>query len=151
MTDGLAHRMLRDWQRPSWRMLIVAAPFMIGTMFCIYEWQADRVVARRQQTTSGTIVAHQPANHNRYGYTFNLNQKAYSGWQMAYDNQQFSVGQLVTVHYDPLDPTNSALVDYYELSDRALGPTPFLFGATLFVVVFIFLRRRATPQSSRLS
>ena len=146
MTDGIAHRTLRDWHRPSWRMLVIAAPLVIAAMFCIHGWYADRVVARRQQTTSGTIVAHEPANHNRYGYTFNLNQKAYSGWQVPYDDQHFTVGQVVTVHYDPLDPNNSALVDYYELSDRALGPAPFLVGGMLCIAVVIFLRRRAAPQ-----
>jgi hypothetical protein len=148
MTDGLAHRLLHGWQRPSWRTLLIAAPLTIGATFCIYGWYADRVVARRQQTTSGTIVAHEPANHDKYGYTFSVNQQTYSGWQMPYDDQQFTVGQVVTVHYDPLDPNNSALVDYYELSDQALGPAPLLVGG-LLVALFISLRRRAAPESSR--
>ena len=150
MTDGLTHRMLRDWDRPSWQMIIIAAPLIIGATFCIYGWYADRVVARRQQTTSGTIFAHEPASRDSYGYTFNVNQKTYGGWQMPYDDQQFTVGQAVTVHYDPLDPNNSALVDYYELSDRALGPAFFLVGG-LFVATFIFLRRRTARQSSRMN
>ena len=149
MTDGLAHQMLRYWHRPPWRMLIIIAPFMIGTVFFLYGWYSDRVVARRQQTTSGTIVVHEPANHDRYGYTFNVNQKTYSGWQMPYDDKQFTVGQVVTVHYDPLDPNNSALVDYNELSFRALSPVPLLVAGMLFVAVFIFVRRRAAPESSR--
>ena len=143
--------MLRYWHRPPWRMLIIAAPFMIGAVLCIYGWYSDRVVARRQQTTSGTIIVHEPANHDRYGYTFNVNQKTYSGWQVPYDDEQFTVGQVVTVHYDPLDPNNSALVDYNELSWRALGPVPLLVAGMLFVAVFIFVRRRAVAESSRLT
>jgi hypothetical protein len=125
--------------------MLIAAPFMIGAMFCIYAWYADRVIARRQQITFGTIFAHEPANHDRYGYTFNVDQKIYSGWQVPYDNEQFTVGQVVTVHYDPLDPNNSALVDYNESSFRALGPAPLLV-AGMFVAVFMFLRRRAAAE-----
>jgi hypothetical protein len=149
MTDRF-HHMLRYWQRPSWRMLIVVAPFMIGALFCIYAWYSDRVVARRQKTTSGTILVREPANHDRYGYTFKVDQKTYTGWQIPQDDEKFTVGQIVTVHYDPLDPNNSALVDYNELSSRALGPVPFLVAVVLFVAVFIFVRR-AAPKSERLT
>lgn len=149
MTNGL-HRMLRYWHHPPWRMLIITAPFMIGTVFCIYAWYSDRMVARRQQTTSGTIFVQEPANHDRYGYTFNINQKTYSGWQIPHDDEQFTVGQVVTVYYDPLDLNNSALVDYNELSFRALSPVPLLVAGILFVAVFIFVRRRTAPESSKL-
>jgi len=131
---------------PSWQMLIIAAPFIIGLAFCINEWYADQVVARREQTTSGTIIAHEPANHDRYGYTFNVNGKTYTGWQIPYDSVTFTIGQVVTVHYDPLNPHDSALVDYSELSWTALGPVPFIAGI-LFVGALIFLRCR--PASKR--
>lgn len=138
--------MLRNWRPPTWEMLIIAAPFMIGTAFCINQWYADQVVARREQTTSGTIVAHEPANHDRYGYTFNVNGKPYTGWQSPYDSVTFTIGQVVTVYYDPLDPNVSALVDYDELSWIAFGPVPFMAGI-LLVAAFIFLRRRPAPKS----
>ena len=127
-------------------MLIIAAPFMIGLAFCINEWYADQVVARREQTTSGTIIAHEPANHGRYGYTFNVNEKTYTGWQSPYDSVTFTIGHVVTVHYDPLNPNDNALVDYTELSWTAFGPVPFIAGI-LFVAALIFLRRR--PASKR--
>lgn len=127
-------------------MLLVAAPFMIGAVLCIYGWYSVRVVARRQQTTSGTIVVHESANHDRYGYNFNVNQNTYNGWQIPHGDEQFKIGQVVTVHYDPLDPNDSALVDYNELSSRALGPLPFLFAGILFVTVIIFVRRRAASK-----
>jgi hypothetical protein len=73
MNDIRGRSTLRSWHRPLWRMLIIPAPLIIGVMFFTYGWYADRVVARREQTTSGTIVAHEPANHNRYGYTFSVN------------------------------------------------------------------------------
>jgi hypothetical protein len=98
---------------------------------------------------SGTIVAHEPANHDRYGYTFSVNQQTYSGWQIPYDDVQFTVGQVVTVHYDPLDPNNSALIDFNELGDRAFGPFPLLIAAIPFIALIEFLRRRTKPKSTQ--
>ena len=139
---------LRSWHRPLWRMLIIAALLIIGVTFFTYGWYADRVVARREQTTSGTIVAHEPSNHDRYGYTFSVNNQTYSGWQVPYDRDQFAVGQVVTVHYDPLNPSNSALVEYHELSYRALAPVPLLIAIILFLVLFMFERRRIARRST---
>ena len=128
-------------------MLIIPAPLIIGVTFFTYGWYADRVVARREQTTSGTIVAHEPANHDRYGYTFSVNNQSYSGWQVPYDDNQFAIGQVVTVHYDPLDPNNSALVDFDELSYRASAPVPPMVAVILFLALFMFERRRVVRRS----
>ena len=132
---------------PRWWALVIAAPWVIGVTFCTYAWYRDRAVALREQTTSGAIIAHEPANHDRYGYTFNVNEKTYSGWQVPYGSEQFAVGQVVTVHFDALDPNNSSLVDYNELGSRALGPVPLLVAGILAVALFVFVRRRAVPQS----
>ena len=129
-------------------MLIIAAPLIIGVAFFTYGWYADRVVARREQTTPGTIVAHEPANHDRYGYTFSVNNQTYSGWQVPYDGDQFVIGQVVTVHYDLLNPNNSALVDYHELSYRAWAPVPLMVGVILFLALFMFERRRVARRST---
>jgi flavin-dependent dehydrogenase len=122
---------------------------MIAVTFCVYPWWKDRAIAARQQTASGTIVAHEPANHDRYGYTFNVNQKTYSGWQVPHDDDQFTVGQVVTVHYDPQDPNNSALENFSELADQELGPVPLLIAAIPLVALIEFLRRRGKPKSTR--
>src|SRR5688500_8071315 len=90
MTNGSARDMLRYWHHPSWWMLMIATPLMIGAASCLYGWYSDRAVALRQQTTPGTIVAHEPANHNRYGYTFNVNDKTYIDWQVPYGGEQFA-------------------------------------------------------------
>jgi hypothetical protein len=148
MNDITGRSTLRSWRRPCWRMLIIAAPLIIGVTFFTYGWYADRVVARREQTTSGTIVAHEPANHDRYGYTFSVNNQTYSGWQVPHDGDHFAIGQVVTVHYDPLDPNNSALVDFDELSDRASAPVPLLVAVILFLVLFMFERRRVARRST---
>ena len=129
-------------------MLIIPAPLIIGLTFFTYEWYADRVVARREQTTSGTIVTHEPANHQRYGYKFSVNNQTYSGWQVPHDGDQFAIGQVVTVHYDPLDPDNSALVDFDELSDRVSGPLLLMVAVILFLVLFMFERRRVARRST---
>ena len=134
--------------RPLWRMLIIPAPLIIGLIFFTYAWYADRVVARREQTTSGTIVAHEPANHDRYGYIFSVNNQTYNGWQASNDRDKFAIGQVVTVHYDPLNPNDSALVNYYELSDRALAPVPFMVAVLLFLVLFKLERRRVARRST---
>ena len=148
MNDIRGRSTLRSWHRPLWRMLIITAPLIIGVTFFAYGWYADRVVARREQTTSGTIVAHEPASHNRFGYTFSVNNQAYSGWQVPYDDDQFAIGQIVTVHYDPLDPNNSALVDFDELSYRASAAVPLMVAVILFLALFMFERRRVLRRST---
>ena len=142
-----AHHMFRRWNSPQGWFVVVL--LTIGVTFFVYPWWKDRAVAARQQTASGTIVTHEPANHDRFGYTFNVNQKTYSGWQVPHDDDQFTVGQLVTVYYDPQDPNNSALEDFSELGDRALGPVPLLIAAVPLVALIEFLRRRGKPKSTR--
>ena len=141
--------MSRYWQRPGWSPLIIAAPWVIGLVFCMYGWHQDRGVAAREQTTTGTIVTHDAPNHDRYGYTFSVNGNTYSGWQVPHGSEQFAVGQVVTVHYDPTDPKNNALVDFNELSWRAFGPVPFLVAAIASVALFVLERRRASGRSTR--
>jgi Protein of unknown function (DUF3592) len=142
--------MFRNWHSQHWRVVAFAVMLtVVAVTFFIYPWYKDRAVAARQQTTSGTIVAHEPSNHDRYGYTFSVNQKTYSGWQVPYNDVQFTVGQVVTVHYDPLDPTNSALVGFSEF-DGVEGPVLLLFAAIPFVALIEFLRRRAKRKSTGL-
>ena len=143
--------MFRRWYSSRWSVLIFATVWTIVVVtFFVYPWYKDRAVARRQQTASGTIVAHEPSNHDRYGYTFSVNQKSYRGWQVPHDDDQFTVGQVVTVHYDPRDPNNRALEDFSELGDRDLGPVPLLIVAIPFVALIEFLRRRGKPKSTGL-
>ena len=151
MTNGSAPGRLRRWHPLPGSMLLLPVLLMIVVTFCTYCWYRDRTVALRQQTTSGTIVAHEPANHNRYGYTFKVNEKTYSGWKGPSDSEKFAVGQIVTVHYDPLDPNNNALVDFNELATDDLGPLPLLVGGLLVVAGFEVFRRRSVRKSTRLS
>ena len=109
---------------------------MIGAALGIYGWHRGRVIAQRQQTTSGTIVTHEPANHNRYGYNFSVSDKPYSGWYSPGHNEP-TIGQRVTVYYDPIDPNTSALDDFGELALQDLGPVPAEIGGSVLVIMVI--------------
>ena len=135
------NRMFRHWPSPP-SVLVLVVLLTIAVPFCIYPWYKDHSVAARQQTAPATIVTHEAANHERYGYTFTVNQKNYSGWLIPHNDQQFTVGQVVTIHYDPAEPGNSALVDFGELADEDLAPVLFLIAIAALVVLIELLRRR---------
>jgi hypothetical protein len=94
------------------------------------------VIAQRQQTTSGTILTHEPSNHNRYGYNFSVSDKPYSGWHVP-ERDEPTIGQRVTVYYDPIDPNASALDDFGELALRDLRPVPAEIGGSALVIMVI--------------
>ena len=108
----------------------------------LYEWNVDSKIAAREKTATGVITAHDPPNHNRYGYTFAVDGKGYSGWEIPHHVEEPIIGQEVMVYYDPLDPTKSALTDFDELSATSLGPVPLLLVGIGGVAVLIFVRRR---------
>ena len=134
-------RLRRFWSHPSWWSLLIVAPWMIGAALQIYQWRVDRAIAQRQQTTWGTVLTHEPHNHNRYGYTFSVNAISYSGWHSP-ENEEPTVGQRVTVYYDPVDPNSSALDDFGELASRVLGPVPLEIGGSVVIALIIVVRRR---------
>jgi len=123
-------------KRLPWWSLFIVTPWLIGAALGIYGWHRDRMISQRQQTTSGTILTHEPGNHNRYGYNFSLSDKLYSGWYIPQNNEP-TIGQQVTVYYDPIDPTTNALDDFGELALRDLGPVPFEILGSVFVFVVI--------------
>jgi hypothetical protein len=130
-------------------LLILAVLLTVAVTFFVYPWYKDRIVAARQQTASATIVTHEPANHNRYGYSFTANQKTYSGWLVPHDAEQFTVGQLVTVYYDSVDPNNSGLLDFNDVADGDLAPVLPLTVTIGFVALIEFLRRRGKSKPTR--
>jgi hypothetical protein len=126
--------------------MLVALPWVIGLVFSIYVGIADRILAQREKKTQGTIASHEPSNHNRYGYTFSVNSKSYSGWESP-RKEEPTVGQQVTVYYDPDDPNRNALTDFRDLSLESFGPTPLLMFGIGAVAVFIRRQRRGRPKS----
>ena len=116
-------------------------PWSIGLIFSVYSGLTDRAIATRQRTTGGAVTAHEPANHNRYGYFFSVNGKSYVGWESPRKNE-FEIGQHVLVFYDPNDPTKNALTDFGDLSLEKFGPIPLLTIGIGTVALVIFWQRR---------
>jgi len=112
----------------------------IGVAIFVYDGIKDAVIAKRQRTTQGTVTAHEPANHDRYGYVFSVEGKSYSGWDMPRKNE-VSIGKQVLVYYDPSDPTRNALTDFEELCFENFGPIPLMVFAIGGVTLFIFRAR----------
>ena len=141
MSTIVKQRLGQRWSYSSWWNLVVVLPWSLGAVLAIHGWMKDGEVAKRERTVLGTITAHQPANHNRYGYTFSLNGQSYSGWETPRKEEPL-IGQLVTVYYDPADPTQNALTDFAELKIESLGPLPVLLLGIGGLVFFVLQRGR---------
>ena len=129
----------KNWT--SWWNLLIVLPWVFGVVSILHEWQVDRSVAPRQQSTSATITDHQPANHNTYGYEFFVEGKRYMGRQSP-SRDELAVGKRVTVFYDPLDPAKNSLTDFHELTVTSLGPIPLLLFGIGAVALIVRSRRR---------
>ena len=142
-------KLSRAWERPSWWNLLIVLPWAIGLVLIIGEWRTDVQVAKRQQTTSGTVTTHEPANHNQYVYKFEVSGTSYTGRQSP-KGDELSLGKQVVVFYDPQNPSKNALSDFHDVSTSALGPVPMLCFGIGALTVFIFYRRRRTPPRKHL-
>lgn len=147
--DEMETKISRTWNHPSWWNLLVALPWVFGLAFLIQESRTERQIAGRQQTTSGIVTTHDPSNHNRYGYKFEVNGKTYTGWQSP-GNDELAIGKQVIVFYDPQNPSRSALTDFHDLSISSLGPVPMLLFGVGGVAVFILYRRRRSKNGSQI-
>jgi hypothetical protein len=145
--DGMVARTTRTWNHPSWWNLLVVLPWVLGLAFLIQESRTDSQVAERQRMTSGIVIAHEPANHNQYEYKFEVDGKAYTGWQSPKDNE-LAVGKQVILFYDPQNPSRNSLTDFHDLSMSSLGPVPMLLFGIGAVAVFILYRRRRSAATS---
>jgi hypothetical protein len=141
IADHMQERFDRTWSYPSWWNLLVVLPWTLGVILAIHGCTIDRMVAQREKTTGGRITAHEPANHNRYGYSFSVNGKSYSGWESP-RKEEPRIGQSVTIFYDPVDPTRNALTDFADLEAESLGPVPMLLLGIGTLALFIRYRRR---------
>ena len=112
---------------------------MLGAFFFMGSAYKYKEVSSREQTTTGTIILHEPENHNRYGYKFQVHGRAYTGWETPLKVEP-KIGQSVTVHYDPINPAENALTDFSELSDTALGPAlAILLLSAVFIAAVLSL------------
>lgn len=125
-----------------WRNLFITFPFLLLILYSLYGAWADSEIAKRQKTTIARIDAHDPPNHDRYEYIYSVDGKTYSGWEIPDDKHDFLVGEQLTVYYDPIDPSRSALVDFDEAALKAFAPVPMCGVLVLgFVLLIFFLRR----------
>lgn len=138
------------WRHPSWWSLLIFLPWVLGSTVAIRGLVEDRTIAQREKTTTGTVTAHEPANHNRYGYSFTVDGRTYSGWS-SLSRSRPRIGQQIAVFYDPLDPTKNSLIHFADL-DRV---TPSMIAATLlgmalFALLIWYRRRvqRPMPQTT---
>ena len=135
-------------KNPSLRHLLIALPWVIFIAYFANQWRLDRATAGRQQTTYGTITAHEPANHDRYGFTFSVGGRTYRGWEIP-KKKEYNIGEQVVVYYDPIDPSRSALTDFNETSLSLSGFIVCLVlatGALVFIVIYLRHRNLATPN-----
>jgi hypothetical protein len=143
--DGILARTSRAWIRSSWRNLLIVLPWTIGLILMINEWRVDSQIALRQRTTSGVVTAHDPANHNQYGYRFEVEGKFYAGWEGP-RGRELGIGKTVVVYYDPENPNKNALTDFHELGVESVGPVPLILFGISAVALCIFYMRRNTAQ-----
>jgi hypothetical protein len=133
---------IKGWNNPSWWNLLALWPVPFVLFFCIHAFYKDAQIANRQQSTIGIINAHDPPNHDRYSYIFEVNQKQYAGWAYPNDKRDFSIGESVVVYYDPNDPAKNSTADFHVVSIGELFFVPFCVVACLGIPAFIFIRRR---------
>jgi len=136
-----AANIARQWHHPSWWNLLILLPWVLGIVFCVYQWRLDRAIAQREQITQGTVTSHEPQNHDRYGYAFMVGGKPYTGWETP-KADELEIGESVTVYYDPADPSQNALTEFDERGVASLGLVPMMTMGITGLALFIFIRRR---------
>lgn len=133
----------RESRPPSWWNLLVMWPIPFFLFFCVHASNSDLKIAQRQKTAIAKINTHDPSNHDRYGYIFELNQKQYTGWAYPSDKRDFSIGESVLVYFDPLSPAKNSADDFQAISLRDLLFVPFCALAAAGIPLAIYLERRA--------
>lgn len=117
--------------------LVFLIPVVMAAFFLINSAQDAGEVANREQTTNGTLVAHQAWNHNRWEYRFQVDAHTYTGLDRLRSGTP-KVGEPVTIFFDPLDPTTNALTSFKERRISLFGPAVAILlvgvGAALVVL-----------------
>ncbi len=129
------------WIDPSWWNLLIILPWAIGIVMFVGECLADLGSAKREMTASGVVTAHEPANHDRYGYIFSVNGKEFRGWQSPAKNE-LEIGEKVLIYYDPLNPNKNSLMEFSDLAMNSVGPVPFMLLGIGTLAWIIRTRRR---------
>lgn len=137
-----------QWNRPpSWWNLLILLPVLAMLAWGITSATTSSRIAERQRIVNGTIDSHDPSNHDRYGYKFLVDGKQYTGWAYPSSNIDYSVGERISVFYDPINPTQNMPSSFGVLTSGDLMFFPFCLLILGGLPLFIFLRRRAAVQT----
>ena len=149
LQDGVISRQI-ETRRPTWWNVLIALPWLIGVLMLMHSCAQERAIATHQKSIDGVITAHEPQNHNRYGYQFFIDGKRHSGWEIP-QKTDYKIGQKVDVYYDPQNPDKSSLTNFNELSTRSAGPVPLLLigvGIVTFLMAKIVARSKKSASTT---
>ena len=108
----------------------------------------DASVASREQSATGTIVSHEPQNHNRYGYRFQVGGTRYTGWETPLKEGP-KIGQSVKVYFDPQNPSENSLTEFAVLADTWRGRAiVLLIMCAIFASVVLLFDRTIGDRSA---
>lgn len=109
-------------------------------------------LSKRGMETKGKVLEKFPNNHATVKYSFSIKGRDYvETGHVGYGNPRFenlSLGQVVTVFYDPLDPTNSTLGDpEKERQNESLTMNMVTFLMPTFVMFALFRKGFFDPYN----
>ena len=107
----------------------------------------DGLVASRELSATGKIVSHEPQNHNRYGYRFQIGERDYAGWETPLKEEP-KIGQSVKVYFDPENPSENSLTDFAELVDTWRSRAIVLLIMCVIFASFVLLFDRTIGKRS---
>src|SRR5579859_1289424 len=110
----------------------------MGAVSLILTGQQYSDSAPRQQTATGTIVSHERANHNRYGYRFEVGGRSYSGAETPRWKEP-KIGDLVKVYYDSADPSQNSLSPFVVQGDAMIIPAYAILVLSGIITLFVLL------------
>ena len=132
---------LELWRNPTWWNLLVLVPWVLGLFFSLYQWQLFRAIATRERESGAVVTSHKQTNHNRYGYTFDVDGHTYTGWNTPIHTEP-QIGQHIAIYYDPQHPEKSSMRHFSENSLSSFGPIPLLLFGTGGLAGLILWKRR---------
>lgn len=151
MFELLKEDHVRRWSRPlSWWNLAGLAPVLLLLTLSIHSWWSDAQIAKRQQTTVGTIDWHDPPNHNRYRFAFAVKGRQFTGWVIPGDHD-IVLGQQITVYYDPFDPSENSAYDFGDVNPGGVVFIEFLLLACVIYPLLIYFQRRSRRRAAATS
>jgi hypothetical protein len=123
-----------DWQ--SWWSLTLTLPLFIALGGVVPNALRDADVARREKTVEGIVTAYEPSNHNQCRYSFAFDGRLFEGMGSSPTNTA-TVGQHVTVFFDPNRPEINSLEGFEIAKKRQMGMVPFCGIGICAVVGFV--------------